>query len=75
MVLGTNGSVKVELVGTWSYLVSRGRYSLVLGGTRSLLGTIGWYLVVLGQLGAALVASEICFQKIYGLHGLYHQII
>ena len=34
-----------------------------------------WYLVVLGQNRAVLVASEICFQKIYGLHGLNHQII
>ena len=35
----------------------------------------GWYLVVLGQNRAVLVASVICFQKIYGLHGVNHQII
>ena len=39
---------------------------------------IGWYGSVLGDNGsksAALVASVICFQKIFGLHGLNHQII
>ena len=33
------------------------------------LSCTGWYLVVLGQNRAVLVASVICFQKIYGLHG------
>ena len=41
---------------------------LVEGGT-------GWYSVVLGQNRAVLVASMTSFQKIYGLHGLDHQII
>ena len=31
--------------------------------------------MILDQNRAALVASVICFQKIYGLHGLNHQII
>ena len=38
-------------------------------------GGTGWYLVVLSQNRAALVASMMSFQKIYGLHGLDHQII
>ena len=40
---------------------------LVEGGT-------GWYWVALGQNRAVLVASVICFQKIFCLHGLNHQI-
>ena len=32
-------------------------------------------LVVLGQSRAMLVASVICFQKIFGLHGVNHQIL
>ena len=35
----------------------------------------GWYLVVLGQNRAVLVASVICFQKIYGLQVVNNQII
>ena len=38
----------------------------------------GWYwsvLVILGQNRAILVASVICFQKLYGLQGLSHHII
>ena len=31
--------------------------------------------MVLGQNRALLVASVICFQKIFGLHGLNHEII
>ena len=31
--------------------------------------------MVLGQNRAVLVASVICFQKIYCLHGIKHQII
>ena len=31
--------------------------------------------MILGQNRAVLVDSVICFQKIYGLHGLKHQII
>ena len=31
--------------------------------------------MVLGQNWAVMVASMICFQKIYGLHGLNRQII
>ena len=41
----------------------------------SLEGGTGWYSMVLGQNRAVLVASMMCFQKIYGLHGLNHQII
>ena len=32
-------------------------------------------MVILDQNRAVLVASVICFQKIFGLHGLNHQII
>ena len=39
------------------------------------MGGTGWYLVVLGQNSAVLVASIMSFQKIYALHGLNHQII
>ena len=41
----------------------------------SVEGRTGWYLVILSQNRAVLVASMMNFQKIYGLHGLYHQII
>ena len=43
--------------------------------TGSVEGGNGWYSVVLGQNRAVLVASMMSFQKIYGLHGLNHQII
>ena len=43
--------------------------------TWSVEGGTGWYSVLLGQNRAVLVASVICFQKIFGLHGLNHQII
>ena len=48
---------------------------LLLGATGSANCSTGWYLVVLGQNRAVLVASVICFQKIFGLHGVNHQII
>ena len=48
---------------------------LLLGGTGSVYCGTGWYLVVLGQNRVVLVASVICFQKIFGLHGEKHQII
>ena len=38
--------------------------------TGSVEGGTGWYSVVLGKNRAVLVASMICFQKIYGLDGL-----
>ena len=37
--------------------------------------SILWYWSVLGQNRALVDASVICFQKIYGLHGVNHQII
>ena len=43
--------------------------------TGSVEGGTGWYSVVLGQNRAVMVASMMSFQKIYGLHGLNHQII
>ena len=43
--------------------------------TGSVEGCTDWYSVVLGQNRALLVASMMSFQKIYGLHGLNHQII
>ena len=43
--------------------------------TGSVEGGTGWYSIVLGQNRAVLVASMTSFQKIYGLHGLDHQII
>ena len=48
---------------------------MLLGGTGSVYCGTGWYLVVLSQNRAVLVSSVICFQKIYGLHGVHHQII
>ena len=45
---------------------------MILGASGSVEGGTGWYLVALGQSRAVLVASEVCFQKIYGLHGLNH---
>ena len=61
------------MLGTWLYSVNIRQYWLALGCTWSLEG--GQYLVVLGQNRVELVASVICFQKTYGLHGLKHQII
>ena len=43
--------------------------------TGSVEGGTDWYSVLLGQNRAVLVASMMSFQKIYGLHGLNHQII
>ena len=43
--------------------------------TGSVEGGTGWYSVLLGQNRTVLVASMMSFQKIYGLHGLNHQII
>ena len=48
---------------------------MIYDGTGSVEGGTGWYSVVLGQNRAVLVASMMSFQKIYGLHGLNHQII
>ena len=48
---------------------------MFLGGTGSVEGGTGWYLVVLGQNRAVLVASMTSFQKIYGLHGQDHKVI
>ena len=39
------------------------------------LDCTGWYLVVLGQKRAVLVAGVLYFQKIYELHNVSHQII
>ena len=63
------------LVGTLWYLVSIEWYWLIYDGAVSVEGGTGWYMVVLGQNTAVLVASVICFQKSYGLHGLICQII
>ena len=41
----------------------------------SVEGGTDWYSVVMGQNRAVLVARMMSFQKIYGLHGLNHQII
>ena len=40
---------RLILVDTWWYWVSRRWYWWVLGGTGSVGGGTGWYLVVLGQ--------------------------
>ena len=50
-------------------------YTIKSLNTGSVEGGTGWYLVVLRQNRAVLVASMMSFQKIYGLHGLDHQII
>ena len=57
------------------YGLSKRQYWLVYGATGSAYCGTGWYLVVLGQKRAVLVDSVICLQKIYGLHGVNHQII
>ena len=46
---------KVMTVGTWS--VWMGCYWLVLGGTGSVKGGTGWYLVELGQYVAVLAGT------------------
>ena len=56
-------------------LVSRRHYWLLLGCTGSIQVGTGRFSVIMDQKSAALVASVICFQKIFGLHGLNHQII
>ena len=61
------GQLRAVLVGTWWYWVRIGRYWLLLGGTGSIEGGTGWYLVVLGLIRAVLIDNVICFQKIYGL--------
>ena len=48
---------------------------MLLGGTGSEEGGPGRHLVILDQNRVVLVASVISFQKIFGLHGLNHQII
>ena len=48
---------------------------MIHDGTGSVYCGTGWYLVVLGQNRAVLVANVISFQKIYGLHAVNHQII
>ena len=48
---------------------------MLLGATRLVYCGTGWYLVILGQNRAVLVASVICFQQIYSFHGVNHQII
>ena len=48
---------------------------MLLGGTGSIEGGTGRYLVILDQNREVLVASVMCLQKIFGLHGLNHQII
>ena len=52
MVLGQK---KALLVGTWWYWVSMERHWLVYDGTRSVEGSTGLPLVVLGQYGSVLV--------------------
>ena len=42
----------------WWYWVSRRRYWLVLGGTGSVWGGTGWYLVVLGQYNFVLLGIK-----------------
>ena len=47
----------------------------MLLGQYRVVGDTGRHLAVLGQNRVVVVASVMCFQKIYGLHGLKHQII
>ena len=51
------------------------QYRVICDGTGSVQGGTGWYSVVPGQNRAVLDASMMSFQKLYGLHGLNHQII
>ena len=49
---------RLVLVDTWWYRVSVEWYWLVLGGTMSVEGGTGRYLVVLGQYGDVLVGTS-----------------
>ena len=52
------GQYRAVLADTWWYLISMGRYWLVLGGTGSVWGGTGWYLVVLGQCNLVLLVIK-----------------
>ena len=54
MILGQYGAL---LAVTWWYFISMGRYWLVLGGTGSVWGGNGWYLVELGQYWAVVAVT------------------
>ena len=45
------------MVDTWWYLVSMEWHWLIYGGTRSVEGGTGRYIMVLGQYGAILVGT------------------
>ena len=59
MVLGIGGQYGAELVNTLWYLVCKRRYRLVIGGTGSVWGGNGWYLVVLSQYGAVGLIADV----------------
>ena len=59
VVQGILGQYGVVLAGTWWYLVSMGRYWLVIGGTGSVWGGTGWYMVVLGQYNSLLLSIKL----------------
>ena len=61
------GQLWAVLVGTSRYLVSKGRCSSVFGGTESVLGGTGWYLLVLGR-----DLQDSCFSRILGNFFHFH---
>ena len=56
MVFGQYGAL---LVGAWWNWVSIGRQWLVLGGSGSVWGVTGWYMVVLGQYISVLLSIKL----------------
>ena len=54
----------------WWYWVNIGRYWLVFGGTGSVWGSTGWYLVILGQFNLVLFGIK-WYWVIKGLLCLY----
>ena len=76
LVLGGTGSV---LGGTDQYLIVLGQQRAAMVVTWWYCISIGWYWSVLGDTGSKQGGIScqcvICFQKIFYLHGLDHQII
>ena len=56
---------RLVLVDTWGYWVSMKRYWLIYDRTGSVERGTGWYLVVLGQNRAVLVASVMLSENIW----------
>ena len=50
---------RLVLVDTWWYWVTMGRYWLVHGGSGSVWGCTGWYMVVLSQYNLVLLSIKL----------------